>query len=633
MKINSNILSLSALRALSNTTKALARSMERLASGKRVNFARDDAASLAIGSGLEAQRRGILQSIRNVNDAYGSITTADSAMTAQSELLLRMRDIALMASNGTLSNKERDYLHSEFQSLIHEVDRIAHHSEINNVSLLDGSFKDISIRLGMRREDSFSFGLSATRISDLFSVTSASIVGTGTFQSRSTYPSDASPEFVQIVDLNKDGNLDLVSSSANRDTMSISLGNGDGTFQSRKTVLAALPATSTIRLFSSGDLNKDGNLDLVVSDYDNGTVNLLFGNGDGTFLPVQTLGVAAGYYATKTADLNKDGNLDIITSELGGLFSVFLGNGDGSFQNRVTVSGGASSYSLQVEDLNNDGNLDLITSNVASRTVSYVLGNGDGTFQSVRTIPADTDSYGLTIADFNSDGALDIVTASNSRGTLSLSLGNGNGTFQARVTFVSSGGPFMPAAADLNGDGNMDLLSPDSSDDTISIFLGNGDGTFQSRITESTGDGPQTIAMGDLNKDGVIDLAVTDRSGGTISVFLAETAIAHEAQSYPSVETQIDAENALSSIDQALALLYTYRADLGALQNRIGYAEASLLITYQNISQAHSEIIEADYSVEIAEWTRLHLLEKIGLSVSVHANTHWNLVMNLMRAI
>ncbi len=98
MRINSNILSLASQRTLAQTTKALARSMERLASGSRVNSARDDAAGLAIGTGLEAQRRGVLQAIRNMNDGRRFLDTAEGAMAVQVDLVQRMRELALQAA-------------------------------------------------------------------------------------------------------------------------------------------------------------------------------------------------------------------------------------------------------------------------------------------------------------------------------------------------------------------------------------------------------------------------------------------------------------------------------------------------------------------------------------------------------
>lgn len=124
MRIGSNISALIAQRRLGSSQKAIARSLERLASGKRINRASDDPAGLAISTGLNASLRALNQVNKDINTANALFTTLDSAMQSQTEILQRIRELALQSSNGILSDQERGYLDDEVQSLFAEFSRI-----------------------------------------------------------------------------------------------------------------------------------------------------------------------------------------------------------------------------------------------------------------------------------------------------------------------------------------------------------------------------------------------------------------------------------------------------------------------------------------------------------------------------
>src|ERR1043166_2861812 len=99
LRISTNVLSLMAQRNLANTTRALSRALQRLSSGSRINSAGDDPASLAFGTALESQQRAMIRAVRNINDAKGFLETADGAMNAQTEIVQRMRELAVQSAN------------------------------------------------------------------------------------------------------------------------------------------------------------------------------------------------------------------------------------------------------------------------------------------------------------------------------------------------------------------------------------------------------------------------------------------------------------------------------------------------------------------------------------------------------
>lgn len=149
MVINSNIASINAQRQLGKTNNALATSMERLSSGLRVNSAKDDAAGLAIGDRMTSQIRGMTVAVRNANDGISMAQTAESAMGQMTEMLQRMRDLAVQAANtGAVSSGDREKLNDEFKQLGLELKRTIDNTSFNGKQILNGSLKTVQFQVG-----------------------------------------------------------------------------------------------------------------------------------------------------------------------------------------------------------------------------------------------------------------------------------------------------------------------------------------------------------------------------------------------------------------------------------------------------------------------------------------------------
>ena len=139
LAINTNVGSLTAQRNLQKTARGLHQSISRLSSGTRVNSAADNAAGMAVSENMRAQLKGYQQAMRNANDGVAVLQTAESGYQSLSDLLVRMRELAVQSANDSVSDTERGYLHTEFADLISEMDRISSVVEYNGIQLLDGT--------------------------------------------------------------------------------------------------------------------------------------------------------------------------------------------------------------------------------------------------------------------------------------------------------------------------------------------------------------------------------------------------------------------------------------------------------------------------------------------------------------
>jgi len=148
LRVNSNIASLNAQRSLSTTTERLQANYRRLSTGLRISTASDDAAGLAISERFRAQIRSTNQAIRNAQDGISLTQTGEGALNEVSSILIRMRELSIQASNGTVSDADRATLHQEFADLINEIDRIAQSTTFNGVKLLDGTGSTLTFQVG-----------------------------------------------------------------------------------------------------------------------------------------------------------------------------------------------------------------------------------------------------------------------------------------------------------------------------------------------------------------------------------------------------------------------------------------------------------------------------------------------------
>ena len=328
----------------------------------------------------------------------------------------------------------------------------------------------------------------------------------------------ANPICIVVGDFNGDGKSDIAIANHTNSSVTVLLGNGDGTFTA-----APSPATGGYpNSIAVGDFNGDGNLDLVTANGDN-SLTVLLGNGDGSFTAAPSLTAGSRPQFAAVGDFNGDGNADLAVANAGDeTVSILLGHGDGTFSAAASPGTGGFPTAIAIADLNGDGKSDLAVTNFYSNSITVLLGNGDGTFTPTTSPTTGPYPFFTAIADLNGDGKPDLATVSGAGNSVTILLGNGDGTFSPAASPSTGSNPQSIAVDDFNGDGIVDLITANTYDNTVTVLMGYGDGTFAPGLSLPTSSQPYSVAVGDFNGDGLADFTTANYGAAAATVYLAQ---------------------------------------------------------------------------------------------------------------
>lgn len=336
-----------------------------------------------------------------------------------------------------------------------------------------------------------------------------------------SYKVGKNPTTITPFDINQDGFTDLVTTNMASNTLSILIGNGDGTFHDQ----VQLHVCQEPRSLATGFFNADAFPDVVLACSGSDQIAVLFGRADGKFEEGPQYPVHRTPIAIASDDLNGDHVADLVVALRNDKVKVFIGLGNGEFRHGAQYEYGDTPTSVALADLNADGVVDLVVTNGGpmSNAVSIWIGNGDGTFRQPTDYRSGKRPLGVSFADFNNDRIRDLLVINGERDSFSTFLGNGDGTFRNGRDSGADAGPNFGLARDFNGDRRMDVAIVNIQSNDLSILFGRGDGTFEYPPRNyRTRAGPFAVAMFRATTKEAEEpgLVTADNGDGSVSIFL-----------------------------------------------------------------------------------------------------------------
>lgn len=663
--VNSNISSLNAQRQLNSSSMDLERASERLASGKRINSAADDAAGLAISNRQTSQIRGLNQAIRNANDGASLIQTAEGALEESTNILQRMRELSIQSANGIYSDADRATLDAEVQQLVAELDRISETTSFNGQKVLDGSLGSVDLQVGSEANQIISFSIAETstktlglgsttsdlsgdNISATFSIDDGDIEING--QGLSAIDLSQADENLDdlIADINN--NVDGVSASAynvfegtgaadgvlaSTDSFDIVVGSIDGSAATTFTIGGTGVTTSNLDEMVALINEKTGGAvtasiaedsgRLVLSNDNGGTITVNnFQNG----ATAANVGFTSGNSQTGSLALTSDdGSAITVTKGANGTDTDLEGFGFQEIAAAGEVKGGANGSTVDGQTV--DFTTALTANDLVINGVAIDASNTDTLQGKVANINAVTDETNVVASiDASESYGADLTQQVNEltlTGTLNVVATNTFDINGITVTVGATAGATATAselAADINGTANIGVTAYVDDDDQLHLY-----GTGPIEVTDGTVAGALSTQFIDIGGNAVADdtaeasVAATTVTTGSIKINGTEiTGI--DLSSVDAMLTDINAQTVTTGVTAAIdengELEFSGTSSITLeLGNTLGGATATALgITFSDTAGG-DDIVDP---ITIGATLKLDTIGGQSLSVETTAN-------------
>lgn len=317
----------------------------------------------------------------------------------------------------------------------------------------------------------------------------------------------------QATDLDDDGWIDLAVVNQDTSDVRVLMNRADGSGNVTSILTPVNPTGSTPSPNEAADMNGDGIVDIVTANKVGDSISVLIGNGDGTFQPRVTYPAGDLPRGMAVLDMDGDGDTDVVTANANSSdLSLFFNNGAGVLSPQVRIQGGgAAEWGLAAGDMNEDGILDLVVGAQFSQRVIVMRGNGNGTF----TQAGVTENVGggvwmIVLGDVNGDGHLDAALANGTSDSAAILLGDGQGNLAVHQTTAIADWVVATDLGDLDGDGDLDWMLSSFTGGGFTLFLNDGAGNFTfERFFPATANAACTL-MVDLDNDLDLDLVLLD---------------------------------------------------------------------------------------------------------------------------
>ena len=564
--VNTNVMSLNAQRQLNKSQPSGNQAMERLSSGLRINSAKDDAAGLAISTGMQSQIKGINQAVRNANDGISMAQTAEGSMNEMTNILQRMRELSVQSSNDTNSASNRAAIQKEVDQLGSELDRIAGTTEFNGTKLLDGSSGTTTLQIGANSGQTMSFKIDSVTTNDL---------GLNGDLNKGDLNGGRAEGLVVVSTVQING---VTLGAATGITSNDALANANAV--NDKT--AETGVTANVYNVVQGESKDDDGKALTGI-----TSKLEITIGSATTV---TLGATSSMQ--NLADtINRD--VAGVTASLDDKGGLLLTNDTGE---DIKIGGSATNSGLTAGT--NKGYMSLSSADGSAIRVN------DG------STTASTPLLGSATA-----GTLGFV-ASNGAGSITTS-GVGDGLITASDKIQINGVDLIASSAATAGALATEINKLTDKTGVTATVIGGGlsfaskDGSAVEITSGADGQVKQDTAL--------TKLGISNEMGGKV---IDELGV--------NVSTMSGAMSSIDKIDKALEQISLSRAGLGAIQNRLGSTISNLESVSQNLSASNSRIQDADFAVETSKMSKAQILQQAGTSMLAQANASAQSVLSLL---
>ena len=640
MVVNTNVLSLNAQRQLNKSQAAQQTAMERLSSGLRINSAKDDAAGLAISTGMESQTRGLNQAVRNANDGISMAQTAEGSMDEMTNILQRMRELSVQAANDTNSASNRASIQKEVDQLYSELDRISSVTSFNGVKLLDGSNKSTTLQIGANSGETLSFSIQAVTTKDL---NLNAVSGLGELNGGRVNTATAIAANQVSINGVALGTTAATTATGMKDLINAKTGLTGVTADAYNVVKSTGGISGAL---SAGELTINGTGLAATSDL-NGLVDEInlkvsgvtasIGENDSLVLSNTTgASIIIGGTASGKAGLTNDTYAGYVslTSSDGTEIEMGLGT--------ATTAAASQLQALGFNESTGSDNLvggivttTAVTANDNIQINGVKLGAITGTSAADKAfaINALRDQTGVE-ASANTTVELSITVplpagASDTKinGVNLVGLGAA-ATVDSAVSIINNLG-IAGVVATASDDGKLVLTSQSGMDinvdDSGTVFSAGATDIYTGELTLTGQNGVDVVVTSNADTQAnqataLAKLGLTDQGGN-------ETAVGRGL----SVATVANASNSIDRIDDALSKISDARADLGAIQNRLTSTISNLSNVSQNLSAANSRIRDADFAAETSSLSKSQVLQQAGTAMLSQANASSQNVLSLLR--
>ena len=596
--INTNVSSLTAQRALAESNTDLQTAMERLSTGSKLNSAADDAAGLAMVQRMTAQVRGLAMAVKNANDGQALTQSIEGALGEVSDMLQRMRELALQAANGTNSSADRSFLQSEVNLLIQEISRVSGNTRYNGELILDGTFLNKSLQVGIEEGENIIFSVESVASEMIGAHT---IIGDG--QGAAAAGTDPAANSTTLNDdIEIFGYLGTVTTAASpTDTAketAVKVNNFTGETGVKayaKTFAALYSDTTTAKTYS-----------VKINGYETG--NFVIAEGD---------------VESAVDSINQiSGSTGVTASSSDNKILLFDADGDDiTIENTQTLAG---HNNLTVQKIGEDG---LITNTVGSTITLGVSGANDATRVSGTLKLVSPNAFSIDQKAVNEVTAVALGDTAMDGSNETITVGDGVTTLT-----LYSGGAGADSVANLVTDIQAHADYGDLAFSVAANTAGNGLVYTWKRAGVIT-DLNASYAAAFTSATGTNE-AVSQTTAGVNSLgYYTENSSAATLNNLTTVNisSMVSAGDSISIIDAALDKVAQMRSDLGAIENRLAYTVSNLMNIAEKTADARSRLNDADYALESARLAKAQVIQQAGTQMLSQANQLTQLVLDLLR--